>query len=148
MSVRCFCVVIALAGLLCAPHAGEICAQSAVCEIEITSLDFGFYRSSGVSSAGTLRVRCAEPIHYTIAVSPGESGSFRPRRMTGPHGLTFEYNLFTSSTYQEVWGDGSADTSTVSGTGNQTFTLYGLVPGGQQPAAGEYREHLVITLSH
>ena len=147
MQLKTIYVAIARAWVFLIAYVGEAQEQGDACEIEITSLDFGIYKSEGVSSTAQLRIRCPETDDYTVAISEGQSGTFWSRSMSGPRGKEMEYNLFTTSTYQEVWGDGLSGTSTVAGRGNQIFTIYGRVPGGQSKIAGEYHEHLVVTLS-
>lgn len=116
--------------------------------MEASAVRFAYgEQSAATTTTGRVRVRCPAGTSYEISISRGLGGSYQPRRMLGPRGSTVEYNLFTSPTSGEVWGDGSAGTAAVPGIGDQTFTLFGRVPAGQHLLAGEYEDSLVLTLS-
>lgn len=92
---------------------------------------------------------------YTIALSTGP-GSYAARRMTGTGDILF-YNLYTTSTYGVVWGNGSGSTGTVSGsftvpagnnrTGSKTETVYGLIGAPQNVRPGAYSTASNITVT-
>ena len=90
---------------------------------------------------------------YTAALSTG-GGSYTSRTMTLVGGTEkLSYNLYTSSAYTTVWGDGTGSTSTVAGTGSTgasggtTVTIYGRIPAGQDVSAGSYSDSLTLTIT-
>ena len=139
------------------------------CSVTASPLAFGLYDPDGPNhdtDSGQVTVTCtvlAGPVpgsvDYTIAMSPGTSGSYSPRRLQNG-GYTLRYNLFTSGARSagSVWGDGTAGTVTLSGTvtalnivgarGSVDHIVYGRIPGPQNPVAvGTYVDSLSITLS-
>lgn len=63
-------------------------------------------------------------------------------------GETIRYSI--SATLDGApWGDGTAGTATVAGTGtgaNQVIRMYGLVPAQTTPSPGEYKDTVMATL--
>jgi spore coat protein U domain-containing protein, fimbrial subunit CupE1/2/3/6 len=94
----------------------------------------------------------------SVTLSAGSSGSFSPRKMlSGTNGLN--YNLYADSAYTQVWGDGTAGTSTV--TDNFTFILtgglwqmvttpvYGQIPAQQLSVVpGSYLDTITVTVNY
>lgn len=67
----------------------------------------------------------------------------------GPN--TINYNLYTSSAYTTVWGDGTGSTGSISSTGNgvltaNTLTVYGRIPANQYSAANSYSSTITATV--
>ena len=93
--------------LLAAPWA--YAAAGAACTISATGVPFGSYdpqSGSVVDGAGTINVGChpsdAAP---TVSLSAGNSGTFAARTMLSG-GNSLDYNLYTTSARNVVWGDG------------------------------------------
>lgn len=135
-------------------------ARAAVnCTVRATPVAFGSYNvfnASPLDATGTITVRCTglggSPVSYDIKLSAGLSGSYAPRQMAnGANRLN--YNLYTAATRLNVWGDGSAGTSFVSGSttqsGSETInhTVYGRVPALQNVAVGSYSGNITVTLT-
>lgn len=122
-----------------------------------TLLDFGTYSAlnGDVDRTATFTLTCVPDLLAGLAVSyavsidagSGSGGSFTPRRLrAGAHGL--DYNLYRDPSRTQIWGDGSAGTSRVTGSCSATCVLsvYGRVFGGQAPPAAAYSDQIVVTL--
>lgn len=125
---------------------------AAVCSIGITGVAFGPYNprsASATDSAGTLTFTDCTAA-YMIALSPGSSNSYTPRKMAaGPYNL--DYNLYTNTLRTTVWGDGTAGTSTVSVSGapnSASYTVYGRIPALQNVGAGSYSDQVIVTVTY
>jgi spore coat protein U-like protein len=143
---------------------GTPAAYGAVtCTATATSVAFGTYNpmsATADTSTGTISVRCtatgsAETVSLVVSLSTGLSGSYTPRRMfSGANPM--DYNLFFSTAYTQIWGDGTAGTfrGTASITprpGNPATangTVYGRVPALQNVAAGSYVDSITMTVTY
>lgn len=111
--------------------------------------------TSPITVTCTHTTRPAVTFSYTIALSTGP-GSYAARQLTGT-GDTLLYNLYTTSTYGVVWGDGTGATGTVSrsftvprgrnATGSRTETVYGRIGGPQNVRPGAYSTASNITVT-
>ncbi len=143
---------------------GAPAAHGAVtCTATATSVAFGTYNpmsATADTSTGTISVRCTatgspETVSLVVSLSTGLSGSYTPRRMfSGANPM--DYNLFFSTAYTQIWGDGTAGTfrGTASITprpGNPATangTVYGRVPALQNVAAGSYLDSITMTVTY
>ncbi len=134
-------------------------AQPASCIIEaVSGVSFGSYSvfsQTPDNATGSFTVsKCApKSASYTATISTG-NGSYATRTMTLAGGTeTLAYNLYTSSAYTTVWGDGNGGTGSVSGNGGSgktsgnPITIYGRIPAGQDVSAGSYSDSLTITIT-
>jgi spore coat protein U-like protein len=125
-----------------------------------TGIAFGGYdpfSAAPTISSGTIAVNCILVIaiagSYDIALSPGSSGSYSQRKMT-QGGSSLNYNLYTTPGRTQVWGDGSGGTGIVTPTFtallvvNQTSTVYGTIPAGQNVPKGVYGDTIVVTITY
>ena len=131
------------------------------CTASAVGVVFGNYnpaQATPLAANGSVTVNCSGAFIFgastvTIALNAGASGgTFAGRRMTSGVNL-LAYNLYTNGGYSAVWGDGSAGTSTVSGTlnfGNQIFTatVFGQIPAAQDPAPGSYIDTITVTVNY
>lgn len=130
---------------------------SAACSVNNASLAFGSFSpltGNTVDSTATITVTCALQLSsYTIALSPGGSGTYNPRRMTSG-GNTLEYNLYTSAGYSQIWGDGTGGSVIVDGgstlLGSRNHTIYGRIPLSTQRSAmiGSYSDSITVTVTY
>jgi len=130
---------------------------SAACSVNNTNLAFGSFSpltGNTVDSTATITVTCALQLSsYTIALSPGGSGTYNPRRMTSG-GNTLEYNLYTSAGYSQIWGDGTGGSVIVDGgstlLGSRNHTIYGRIPLSTQRSAmiGSYSDSITVTVTY
>ncbi len=148
--------------LLLAVGAGPASALSVVtCLVLTNAVAFGFYdptAAAGQTAAGNVNVTCAlvgsnTTVAYTIALSKG-SGSFAQRTMKFGS-IPLNYNLYTSSGYGTIWGDGTSSTSMVSdsmsidglGTINN-YPVYAMMPGSQVLTTGLYSDSITVTVTY
>jgi spore coat protein U-like protein len=129
------------------------------CIISAGNLALGeFLGDNNLASESDITVRCTNGTGFSIALSPGNTGSYTGRRMVGPGGSFLVYNLYTSDSYAAVWGDDTGDTDLVGGTGagmalanELTRTVYGrlLATDNQGPVeAGAYSDTIVATITY
>ncbi len=156
---------IVLAGaLLGCSAAHALCTLVCSCTVSTSPVAFGAHNlllAANRDSTGNVRVSCGGvaglSIPLTVAIGAGTSGSSAARQMaSGPRRLN--YNVYTTSGYTTVWGDGSGATATVGasillnllGTSPPIdLTVYGRIPGGQTSVApGSYADTLVVTLTY
>ena len=126
------------------------------CSVSSTNLSFGSFSpltDSTVDSTATITVTCNKAIPYTIALSPGGSGTYSPRSMTNG-GNHLAYNLYFDAGYSQVWGNGTGGSFTVSGTIPLRFdstdhTVYGRIPLSTQRSAevGSYSDSITVTVT-
>lgn len=60
------------------------------------------------------------------------------------------YQLYLDAAHSTIWGDGTAGTSTATGTGSglsQSLTVYGQVPAQTTPAPGTYSDTITATIT-
>ena len=141
-------------------------AAATSCSVSTPGIAFGNYNvfaTTAVTSTATLTVSCTlsgallATVNYTVSMSTGSSNTFVQRQMQGG-GYTLGYNLYTSNTYSNVWGDGTGSTSTVSGsmtlyffapTGSATLTAYGQIPAQQDAGVSSaYTDNIIVTVSY
>lgn len=124
------------------------------CSVSATDMTFGVYTgAANVDQTSSLSVTCTLLTPYTIALDAGAhaSGVFANRAMNnGTDNLN--YQLYTTTLRNAIWGDGTNSTSTVAGTGlgiAQTVTVYGRIPSGQNVSTGSYVDNPVnVTLTY
>ena len=131
-----------------------VAQAAASCTAAATPIAFATINPFGspVTSNGTITVACLggqNGATYTIALSKG-SGTFATRTMkSGANALN--YNLYTTSAYSTIWGDGTGGTSTVTGTNTRTtsmFTVYGQLPTPQGVSPAVYTDTITVTVTY
>jgi len=129
------------------------------CNVNVTNINFGNYDVFDAiprDATGTISVDCNipaknphAPLAVTIAISPGNSGTFAQRQMQGA-GTVLNYNLYATPSFSNVWGDGSGGTyfPTTFITRNTpwTGTIYGRIPAQQNVTPGAYNDLLIVTV--
>jgi spore coat protein U-like protein len=122
------------------------------CVLTAGTLTFAAYTGVVDDSTGTFTVNCTNNGDYTIALNAGigTGTSFATRyMMNGTYKLG--YNIYTSTAYTTVWGDGSGTTSTVPGVGTgtaQTISVYGQIPAGEAAISGSYTDTITATVTY
>ena len=129
------------------------------CNVSATALAFGNYTPGAGAIAGTsaINVGCTKGTPYTMSVGTGSTagGTISQRLMTNGTG-SLQYNVYTSSTYTTLLGDGTAGSSKVAGTGSglaspQITTVYGQVPDvatNQVATPGAYTDTLTVSVAY
>lgn len=162
MSLRVFLFLLCLCNT---PSLWALCAGS-TCTLSSTSSNFGSYAPlTGIQAitTNTIVASCqsALPISscsLTLSLSKG-SGNYSKRKM-GTGGDTLEYNLYTSSSYTTIFGDGTggSQSQTKSCTSIQnkppynctmSFVVYGKIPGGlSSTKTGNYIDNITATANY
>lgn len=129
---------------------------TANCTLSTSALAFGNVNTisgSNVDGTGGLTITCTNGTAWSASagVGGGSGASFTNRRMAAGANL-LNYNLYTSSGYATIWGDGTASTGLISGTGSgtaQSVTVYGRVVAGQTSVpAGSYVDTVAVTVTY
>jgi spore coat protein U-like protein len=125
------------------------------CDVQATNHAFGPYSptsSTSLDATSNVSVYCTTGTAYTVALNVGSGGgAFAGRKMvSGAQELL--YNLYTSAARTTVWGDGTASTGTVGGTGAGlltavTHTVYGRIGINQDVNPGSYSSTVTVTLT-
>lgn len=141
-----------------------LCTLLCSCSVSTSAVSFGVYNplsSSPVDSTGNVRVTCGGVlgllVPYGIILNKGSfSTNFSPRKMASG-GNRLNYDLYTSSARDTIWGDGSGGTQIVSssitivllgGTFND-HTVYGRIPGSQFTVPpGGYSDTVTVTVTY
>lgn len=125
------------------------------CIVSATPINFG--NSVGVltgalPATGTISARCTSGDSYSIALNKGTTGgaSIADRQMIGGGSAVVHYQLYTTSGYGTIWGDGSTGvTQGGSGSGaSQNYTVYGRVPAQTTPAPDTYKDLVTVTVTY
>jgi spore coat protein U-like protein len=129
---------------------------AASCTVAATNLAFGTYSATSATAlagTSTVNVYCTSGTPYTVALSVGSGGgTFAARDMANGANL-MAYNLYTSAAHTAIWGDGTASTSTVAGTGagvltSSPSTVYGNIPIAQDLPPGTYTSTITVTVNY
>jgi spore coat protein U-like protein len=121
------------------------------CTISANPLSFGNYSGALVDATTTVSVTCTDTTPYDVGLSAGNGtgATVTSRKMTGPGGASLNYSLFSNSSYTTNWGNSAG--SWVTGIGNgtsQTLSVYGQIPANQHPAAGNYTDTVIATVTY
>ena len=167
-------LALAMLGLSASPASGAVSGNFSVlanvassCQIvgSIADLDFGSYDPLGGSAKTgqtAINVRCSLLLPYTVKLNAGQhSGNdFSARRMQNQSDEThyLSYNLYTLAGCgpANLWGDGTATTTTVGGIGSgllsgitpASHTVYGCMPAGQEALPGSYSDTVTVTITY
>lgn len=126
-----------------------------------TAVAFGNYTPTGggalININGGVSIACTKNTTFTIALNAGSTtgGAFTQRLMTDGAGDTLQYNLYTDGTYGTIWGDGTAPTKSVQGTGKGMGTqvntpVFGQMVDSATNAAqppGSYTDTVLATVT-
>jgi len=124
------------------------------CVISANPLALGtFDGTNNLAATSTVVVRCTNGTAYNVDLSTGASTNYAARTMS--NGTTsLVYNLYTDTTYTNIWGDGSTGTVRVGGTGtgfaaDRNITVAGrlLASANTGPVdAGNYTDTIVASI--
>jgi spore coat protein U-like protein len=148
------------------------------CSVSVGGLAMGQYDPIGThatahndSGSATVNVDCHMPpgtgnpnVAFTADLGPGANASGIQRRMAAGPGQYLAYGVFLDAGRSVPFGTQSGgvavscEAGTTSGycTGGNgaareryaRFSVFGRIPGGQQPAVGAYRDTLVLTITY
>jgi spore coat protein U-like protein len=133
-------------------------AMLKTCAVSAAPLAFGVYRPGGgaIAAATSVNVACTRTTPFGLGLSGGTTtGGTVAQRLLANGAHTLQYNLYTSSSYATVWGDGSGNSQIQTGTGSGTatpvvFNVYGLLPdsaSNQLAAAGNYADTILVVVT-
>lgn len=123
-------------------------------------INFGsFDGSTAKTGSAVVEVRCSNLTPYTLKLSAGApGGTFAQRLLSGSGSNKLEYNLYTTSGYSTIWGDGTGGTGTQGGTGSgmsstqvKTHTVHGQLPNSvanQDAPTGTYTDVVTVTVEY
>jgi len=135
------------------------------CTASAGGIAFGIYNPlSAVANAstGTLQVTCngsgngKTRVALNVTLSSGLSGTYASRKMfSGVN--TLNYNIFWSTAYNQIVGDGSGGSVAGSvgpfrvaagGSNVVTEIFYGLIPASQDAVPGAYSDIITVTVTY
>jgi spore coat protein U-like protein len=127
--------------------------------VTASDITFNTYNAAALSpkqANNAVQIKCPLGIgllpSFTLALSAGTSGGFSPRQMAmGTNRLG--YNIYTTSGYSTVWGDGTGGSVTQSfsailSLGTISFTGFGQIPTGEFVAGGNYTDSVTVTVTY
>ena len=129
------------------------------CAVSGSLLNFGnsidpLSASVPLDASSSLTVQCTNTTPYSVALSAGlnagGAANFASRTMKNGS-YSMGYQLYTDVARSTVWGDGTASSSSVAGTGsgsNQTLTIYGRIPALTGAVPGTYTDTVTVTISY
>lgn len=160
---RATALAVALAAVSAAADAGQATGTftvqaviNAACNVSATTLNFGAYNpgsATALTGSSTVSVYCTSGSPYTAALNVGSGGGTFATRTLTSGGSTLNFNLYRDAAYAQIWGDGTASTYTVAGTGSglltaNTITVYGQIPISQDKPIGTYTSTITVTVNY
>jgi len=143
---------------------GVQCTYAAVtCTVSATGPAFGTYdplnpsptlANGSVTATCTLSGNTSTTVNITSSYSTGSSGTYSSRTMRSGANI-LNYNLYFDAAFTQIRGDGTGGSQTGGATMTLTRTsrtdqasspIYGRIPAGQDVAAGNYSDTIVVTL--
>jgi len=107
------------------------------CTVAATNVAFGNYTptAGAVAANGTVSVKCTKNTAFTVSLDKGTTagGAIAQRLMSDGTGDTLQYNLYTTSGFANVWGDGTGPSVTQGGAGAGLGTAVALTVYGNLP---------------
>ena len=143
--------------------AAALCALC-TCAVSTTPIAFGTYDPQSASprdSDGSVLFTCGGlvggVVTYDVTLDKGlNSTTSSPRRMSSG-ASRLDYNLYTSSAYASIWGDGTGGSQKITGSvtilllGGTTRSLvvYGRIPSSQTSVKpGAYSDAVLVTVTY
>jgi spore coat protein U-like protein len=137
----------------------EVAASCTV--TNITDIDFGTYDPASAhfatddTATGSIDVRCTRGTVIHVALNEGgfaaAAGCTAPARRMSNGGLgRLDYAIYLDPTHTTAWGCGAANQVRTATTSNvaEVFTTYGVIPAGQNVAAGNYTDTVAYTVTY
>jgi spore coat protein U-like protein len=128
------------------------------CLVSATALNFGGYDGTAAKTGTSdISVRCSSGTLFGVALSAG-GGTFAQRLLSGSGTNKLQYNLYTTVGATTIWGDNTAGTGILSGTGAGMaagsavpFTVFGQLPDNafnQGAPSGVYNDTITVTVTY
>jgi spore coat protein U-like protein len=115
----------------------------------VPTMNLGTYTGGqSTTGAGAGTITCNSGTKYTIALDKGlGAGATTTIRKMTLNGVTLNYQLFQNSSDTLNWGN-TTDVLTGTGTGgNQNYTIFPLIPGGQYVPPGTYTDTVTASVT-
>lgn len=140
-------------------------ATTISCTVSAEGIAFGVYNPlnpTGNASTGSVRITCSgsgngsDKVTAGVTLSTGLSGTYATRKMFSG-GNSLDYNIYWSTAYSQIIGDGSGGSFAGSagpfkvfagGSNSVTSTIYGLIPPSQDVAPGLYSDVVIVTVTY
>ena len=128
-------------------------ALAGTCWCSTTPLAFGNYNAvapTDLATTGTVHYWCDTVTTRTVYLSKGVAGSNTPTRKMAFGANRLNYNLYMDAAHTRIWGDPtpySYMNNTPATWPDVTLTIYGLIPQGQDVAAGNYTDNITVTIN-
>ena len=116
-------------------------AAGQACSLAASNLTFGTYTGTQLDGTTTGRVTCASGWTIPLNAGTGTGATETIRKMTGPGGVTLNYEVFIDAARTNNWGNTTGNELT--GTGNTNITFYARILAGQFIAPGTYTDTLL-----
>jgi spore coat protein U-like protein len=120
---------------------------AANCLVSAGTLAFGAYDplaandAAPLDASGTFTVRCTRGVTAQVGLDNGLWHSGTRRMRDGASTNYLSYDLYSDSGYATTWDNASNRVSyTAPNKSAQSMTVYGRIPGAQDPAAGSYTD--------
>jgi spore coat protein U-like protein len=133
-------------------------SHARACTIGTTAVAFGAYNPQGApvtDGTGTITLACPTAVTApVVALGAGVNGTIATRKLaSGANRIN--YNLYTTTTRNVIWGDGTSGSVTLTfsggvlsgGTRNFSHTVYGRIPALQNVKAGAYTDTVIVTVN-
>jgi spore coat protein U-like protein len=129
------------------------------CSATAAALAFPNYTpGTGTLTGNTnINVKCTKNTPFTVALNAGSTtGDAYAQRLMASGANTLQYNLYTTAALGTIFGDGTAGTATVAGTGAGVatavaVTVYGQLPDNatnQAAVPGSYSDTITVTVTY
>lgn len=132
------------------------------CSVNVTGMNFGIYtflNKIPVTTTASINVNCTAStagaqIGYEITLGTGNSGTYQMRQMNNGS-ATLNYNIYTSLAYQNIWGDATSGTQSVSDNYTITqiltryikyYSAYSVISAAQNVPGGIYSDNIVVSV--
>jgi spore coat protein U-like protein len=157
--------IAAAAALMLCAVSGARAAVTVNCTVSAGGIAFGIYNPLSATpnaSTGALLVTCtgsgsgSTNVTVNLTLSAGISGNYGTRKMmSGANALN--YNIYWSTAYTQIMGDGSGGsfggsagpfTVFAGGSTQATGTMYGRIPALQDVAPGSYADVITVTVTY
>jgi spore coat protein U-like protein len=144
--------------LLAAPAQAQLLSVCLGVTITVSPLSFSYTPANTAQNSTNVKFSCSilglsVLPDITASLNGGNNNSF-PRKMSPSSGSDrLQYNIYTTSGYGTVWGDGTNGTQKqfvsgqLIGANNYTFTAWGMVPSGQYVKATSYTDQITVSVT-
>lgn len=127
---------------------------SANCTLNSAVLSFGNYapiglnKTSPLDSSTSFQIACTKGANVVISMNNGlysTNAQSASRAMTDGSQHYLSYELYTNSGHSNVWNTTNTLSYMSTSSAASSETVYGRIPAGQNPAAGNYTDMVTIT---